>query len=166
MFNIGLGELLFIALLILVVVGPERLPKVMGEFGRIVREIRLVVNQMTSQFGEEIQSIQELQQPIQELRQLADDINPVRQMTKISLELDAKARSSQTAAASPPLVKPGTGQSTSLKSPSASPQLVKPTAVFQKPSQTSGPKSAPHPMKVLGQARLSASKSSSSSNDS
>ncbi len=166
MFNIGLGELLFIAILVLVVVGPERLPKVMGEFGRIVREIRLVVNQMTSQFGEEIQSIQELQQPIQELRQLADDINPVRQVTKISLELDAKARSSQTAAGAPPLVKPDASQGAALKPPSAAPKLVKPTAAFQKPAQAAGSQSAPHPMKVLGQARRSAAQTPSSSDES
>ncbi len=150
MFNIGIGELLFIAILVLVVVGPERLPKVMREFGRIVRQIRLVVNELTSEFADELQPIQELQQPLQELQQLADDINPIKQVTKISLDLDQRARQTSTpqkSAASPA----STSSPNLVKPPSPPSERVKPTAAFRKPAASSRP--ANHPMRVLSQAR-------------
>ncbi len=140
MFNIGLGELFFIALLALVVVGPERLPKVMREFGRIVRQIRLVVNEMTSQFADELQPIQELQEPIQELQQLVSDINPVKQVTKIAVDLDAKSN----AAASTPIQK---GVQPKSAKP---PNLVKPTAAFR---ASSSPRPAANPMKIIAQTK-------------
>ncbi len=146
MFNIGLGELFFIVLLVLVVVGPERLPKIMRDFGRIVRQARGVVNEFTSQFGDELQSFQELQQPIQELQQLANDINPVKQVTKIAMDLDVKA-SSRASTSSPPTVR-----AAATKSPGSAdatrPTLVKPTAVFQTP-----PPRATNPVKMIARAR-------------
>ncbi len=155
MFNIGLGELLFIAILVLVVVGPERLPKVMREFGRIVREIRLIVNEMTSQFADELQPIQELQQPIQELRQLAEDINPVKQVTKISLDLDAKTTREP---ASPPRASTAGAGSVAGGGLVAPPKKVKPTAAFQ--ARTPG--SASNPVKIIAQAKKRASNAETS----
>ena len=146
MFNIGLGELLFIAILVLVVVGPERLPRVMREFGRIVRQIRFVVNEMTSQFAEELQPIQELQQPLQELRQLADDINPVKQVTRISLDLDAKARSQQGGASQSVGPTGGPPPATGVVRPTHRPN---PTDAFQ--ARPAG--ATANPMKVIAQAK-------------
>lgn len=73
MFNIGLGELLFIAVLALMVLGPERLPKLMRQLGDIVYQIRVVINQFNSQFAEELK-------PIREIQSLATDLNPMRQI--------------------------------------------------------------------------------------
>jgi len=147
MFNIGMGELLFIVLLALVVVGPERLPKIMREFGRIVRQIRLVVNEFTSQFGDELQTFQELQQPIQELQQLANDINPVKQVTKIAVDLDA-----QTDASTSPSSASASGDGNAQASVASSqPTLVKPTAAFRTPP----PKTADNPMKIIARAKKS-----------
>ncbi len=156
MFNIGLGELLFIAILVLVVVGPERLPKVMREFGRIVREIRLIVNEMTSQFADELQPFQELQQPLEELRQLADDINPVKQVTKISLDLDAKATGKQ--AARPPRVSAAGDNTSASANIVMPPKKVKPTAAFQ--ARSSAP--AANPVKIIAQAKKRAPNTESS----
>jgi sec-independent protein translocase protein TatB len=137
MFNIGMGELFFIVLLALVVVGPERLPKIMREFGRFVRQIRLFVNEFTSQFGDELQTIQELQQPLQELQQLASDINPVKQVTKIAVDLDAKADAD---------VVP---QTTDSGATSSQPTLVKPSAAFRSPP----PKATSNPMKIIARSK-------------
>ncbi len=145
MFNIGMGELFFIVLLTLVVVGPERLPKIMREFGRIVRQIRLVVNEFTNQFGDELQSFQELQEPIQELQQLANDINPVKQVTKIAVNMDAKADAASTARSSAPIAAPAARTNDA----SAPPALVKPTAAFRSPP----PKTADNPMKIIARAK-------------
>ncbi len=143
MFNIGMGELIFIVVLALVVVGPERLPKIMRDFGRIVRQIRLVVNEFTSQFEGEIQTFQELQEPIQELQQLANDINPVKQVTKMAVSLD------ETAAAK--TATPDASQTPVLPAGAAAPPqtLVRPTAAFRKPA--SGQQA--NPMKLIAQAK-------------
>ena len=146
MFNIGMGELFFIVLLTLVVVGPERLPKIMREFGRIVRQIRLVVNEFTNQFGDELQTFQELQEPIQELQQLANDINPVKQVTKIAVDLDAKADASSTVRSSASIAAPAARTSDA----SAPPALVKPTAAFRSPPPKTA---ADNPMKIIARTK-------------
>ncbi len=50
MFNIGSGEMLVIFLLALIVLGPERLPKAMGQVGRAVAQMR----KLSSGFQDEI----------------------------------------------------------------------------------------------------------------
>lgn len=73
MFNIGLGELLFIAILALVALGPERLPKLMRQLGEIAYQIRVVIEQFNSQFAEELK-------PIREIQSLTTELNPMRQI--------------------------------------------------------------------------------------
>lgn len=50
MFNIGSGEMVVIFLLALIVLGPERLPKAMGQVGRAVAQMR----KLSSGFQDEI----------------------------------------------------------------------------------------------------------------
>ncbi len=42
MFNVGAGEMFVIMLLVLIVLGPERLPKAMGQVGRAVAQLRRI----------------------------------------------------------------------------------------------------------------------------
>jgi len=73
MFNIGLGEVLFIAILILVFIGPERLPQLMRQLGEYTAQIRRVIRNFNQEFAEELK-------PLHEIRNLADDLNPTRQL--------------------------------------------------------------------------------------
>ncbi|MDQ3312214.1 MAG: Sec-independent protein translocase protein TatB, partial [Actinomycetota bacterium] len=66
MFNLSGSELVFILLLALVVLGPERLPDAMRRFGRTVSELR----KMGAGFQEEFRS--GLDEPMQEMRKTAD----------------------------------------------------------------------------------------------
>ncbi|HYI61672.1 MAG TPA: Sec-independent protein translocase protein TatB [Acidimicrobiales bacterium] len=50
MFNVGAGEMFVIMLLALIVLGPERLPRAMGQVGRAVAQLR----RMSSGFQDEI----------------------------------------------------------------------------------------------------------------
>jgi Tat protein translocase TatB subunit len=50
LFGIGLPELFLILILALVVIGPERLPEVAGQFGRTVADLRRQATQLTSEF--------------------------------------------------------------------------------------------------------------------
>ncbi len=49
-FGIGLPELLFIGVLALIVFGPEKLPELMGQFGRLVREVRRATSDVQTEF--------------------------------------------------------------------------------------------------------------------
>lgn len=59
-FGIGLLELFLIAILALVVLGPERLPGAMRQIAGYIREIRRMGNELTSQFSDELQVLDEL----------------------------------------------------------------------------------------------------------
>ncbi len=50
MFNIGWGELLVIAVIVLFAFGPEDIPKIMYNIGRVVRRFRYMRFALSSQF--------------------------------------------------------------------------------------------------------------------
>jgi sec-independent protein translocase protein TatB len=62
MFDIGSGELLLIAVIGLLVLGPQRLPKVAAELGKWVGRARRTATQLRRQLEREIE-LSELEQP-------------------------------------------------------------------------------------------------------
>ena len=60
LFGIGVPELMFIAILALIVLGPQRLPGVMRELAKFLRQMRAIGTELTSQFSEELQMLDEL----------------------------------------------------------------------------------------------------------
>lgn len=81
MFGIGFFELIIIAIVALVVVGPKRLPEVMKQAGRLFVHLRRTANDVRSSFEhvireaeeeirrEEAESIRKALQPVQDVRQ-------------------------------------------------------------------------------------------------
>ena len=69
-FGIGLPELIFIAILALIVLGPERLPGVLRQMAQYFRQIRALTQEVTSQFSEELKAF--------------DDINPAKIMNEVT----------------------------------------------------------------------------------
>lgn len=59
-FGIGLMELFVIAVIALIVLGPERLPGAMRSVANFMRQIREIGSEFTSQFSEEIKMIEEM----------------------------------------------------------------------------------------------------------
>jgi sec-independent protein translocase protein TatB len=59
-FGIGILELFFIAILALIIMGPERLPGVMREGANYIRKLRQMGNELTSQFSDELNALDEL----------------------------------------------------------------------------------------------------------
>jgi sec-independent protein translocase protein TatB len=53
-FDIGLGEIFGLAVLAMLLVGPERLPKVAGEAAKWVKKIRELANSATSELKENL----------------------------------------------------------------------------------------------------------------
>ena len=56
-FGVGPFELLLIALIAFVILGPERIPTAMRWLGRTVRQLRQMSQQLTKDYGPEIQEI-------------------------------------------------------------------------------------------------------------
>jgi Tat protein translocase TatB subunit len=72
--NIGITELLFILLLALLVVGPERLPEMGKKLGQILRDVRKAYDNLTRDLGPELTS---LQQTTRELRESMDSVRSI-----------------------------------------------------------------------------------------
>ncbi len=54
MFDIGLPEFVVIALLALIVFGPDRMPEMVGQAARWLRKVRSQASDVTSQFTQEL----------------------------------------------------------------------------------------------------------------
>jgi sec-independent protein translocase protein TatB len=72
--NVGITELVVILLLALLVVGPERLPEMGRKLAQILRDIRKMYDNLTSELGPELMTIQ---QGAQELRQSVESVTSI-----------------------------------------------------------------------------------------
>jgi sec-independent protein translocase protein TatB len=83
--NVGITELILILLLALLVVGPERLPELARKLGETLRDLRRAYDNLTSDLGPELQSIQK---SAQELR---DSVDSVRNIPQEAIKSASKA---------------------------------------------------------------------------
>ncbi len=72
--SVGTGELIFILVIALIFLGPERLPEIARSVGKAIRQFRDVLQGMSSEFGEELASMQEVSRDIQESVQAVQDM--------------------------------------------------------------------------------------------
>jgi len=77
-FGIGIPELIFIAIIALIVLGPERLPGTLREIAKMWGYVRNLTNELTSQFGDELKAL--------------DDINPQKIMREMVNSAEEEAR--------------------------------------------------------------------------
>src|SRR5690606_31607656 len=85
--GIGYQELLLVLVLLLVVVGPERLPQMAYQIGRAVREMQKYARAVRDEFSEELGYIEEQYQTIR------GDIDEARtEMRKQSQELNQEIK--------------------------------------------------------------------------
>lgn len=68
MFDVSFGELLIIAIVALVVIGPEKLPKVAGTLGLLAGRMQRYVSGIKADIARELQ-MQELQKMQEDMRQ-------------------------------------------------------------------------------------------------
>lgn len=97
-FGIGLMELFVIAVIALIVLGPERLPGAMRSVANFMRQVREVSSEFTSQFSEEIKMIEEMD-PRRMINEVLDPSKPASSSTKSP----AKPATTNTAAKSTPV---------------------------------------------------------------
>lgn len=88
--GVGYQEILLVLVLLLVVVGPDRLPNVAYQLGRAVREMQKYARAVRDEFGEEMEYIQEQYDTIR------GDIDTARQeIRQQGKALDAELKSAQ-----------------------------------------------------------------------
>ena len=87
MFDIGWSEFLFLAVLVLIVVGPQELPSLMRRLGQMTSAIR----NAALQFQLNLKAL-DRETEISELKKLADDVSPKNMLSQIEDDItDAMA---------------------------------------------------------------------------
>jgi sec-independent protein translocase protein TatB len=124
-FGIGIGELFFIAVIALIVLGPERLPGALREVAKFMRTIRSMTNELTSQFGDEIKAL--------------DDLNPQKILRELTEDPDEKAKAAKAATTTKPAAKPATKPTTSSTTKPATPKPATPKPTTSTTSTTTKP---------------------------
>lgn len=74
-FGIGFPELVMIAVIALIVLGPERLPGTIREVAKFIKQVRSIGNDLMSQFGDEFKDLQDLD-PRRILNEMTDPTKP------------------------------------------------------------------------------------------
>lgn len=97
MFNLQGGELIIIALLALVVLGPEKLPEAMRHVGRLYRQLRSVRDTFQREFK------QALDEPMRDLRKAtSESASTLRQAAQSMVEPPAETAASDDPPDDPP----------------------------------------------------------------
>ncbi|HWS75692.1 MAG TPA: Sec-independent protein translocase protein TatB [Quisquiliibacterium sp.] len=87
MFEVGFTEIVLILGIALLVLGPERLPKLAADLGRWAGKARAMARQLKGQLEQEAGTLNELRKPLDDIRNPLNDLrNP----------LDAGSQKSQT----------------------------------------------------------------------
>jgi Tat protein translocase TatB subunit len=140
-FGIGLPELFFIAILSLIILGPERLPGTLRQVAKAWGYTRNLGRELTAQFSEEFKDLQDLD-PRKLLNELADeelakDIKSLndgmKKSTPASKAVSTTTKPSSTAAKSS-TAKSSTAKSTTAKSSTAKSSATDATAKTTKPA--------------------------------
>ena len=96
-FGIGIPEMLLIAVLALIFIGPQRLPEVIGQIMRAFREIRNYAQQMQDELSGEFQEIrQEMQEFGRELSEAGQEIQA--NVNEVGQEVSSYAQDLQSTA--------------------------------------------------------------------
>jgi len=121
-FGIGFGELVLIAIVALIVLGPERLPSALREVAKFIRMLRNLSQEFTDQFGDEFKALEDLN-PRRLLQDAIEDIDDEEkakdESTKPAGKKNTTATSKSTAAKSTtkPPAKATAAKNTTAKSP-------------------------------------------------
>jgi len=121
-FGIGFGELVMIAIVALIVLGPERLPSALREVAKFIRQLRNLSREFTDQFGDEFKAL--------------EDLNPRRILQDAITSLDEEEKAKE----EPKTAKKSTTTSSPPKTTAPKPTTTKSTTTTAKPATTTSPK--------------------------
>nr|MCW1969268.1 twin-arginine translocase TatA/TatE family subunit [Anaerolineae bacterium] len=86
LFNLGGLEILAIAMLTLIIFGPERLPVLFRQFGNTIRKLRDYYLVLAAQVRQELEPVEE---EIREIRQVASELR--QDLAEIAEAIDVRA---------------------------------------------------------------------------
>ncbi|RYC17466.1 Sec-independent protein translocase protein TatB [Ciceribacter ferrooxidans] len=141
MLDIGWTELLVIAVILIVVVGPKDLPPMIRAFGKMTARLRKTAGEFRAQFDEALREaeLDELRQTVNDVRSLnpanalRDAVNPLRQAGN---EIKSELQKATTPDVKPAEASPETVASESTVTPVAPPMAAPVTGV---PPELSAP---------------------------
>jgi sec-independent protein translocase protein TatB len=119
-FGVGPFELLMIALIAFIILGPERIPGAMRWLGRTVRQVRQMSQQLTKDYGPEIKEITgEISAVQAELRSIQRDLTDMTRGLVTGTEVIHPPKVATPAGAAPAQPAPDTVPSAAPTSPDA-----------------------------------------------
>ena len=144
MLEVGWSEILVIALILIIVVGPKDLPGMLRNFGKMATRVRSMANDFKGQFDQAMREaeLEEVSKGLGEVRKLnptnslRDAINPIRQLGQ-DLKTDLQKASDFSAK---PAVDEGTKVSELASDPAIDPEPVK-----SEPAKPEAAKAEPAP---------------------
>ena len=119
-FGIGIQELILIAIVALIVLGPERLPATFREIAKFIRYVRNLTNEFTAQFGDDFKAL--------------EDLDPRRMLQREIESIDAEENKGKPATTQTATTKPAT---TAAKPKPATATTAKTTTTPTKSSTSS-----------------------------
>lgn len=153
MFDIGWTELLVIAVVLIVVVGPKDLPPMLRAFGKMTQRARKVAGEFRAQFDEALREadLDDVRQTISDAQRLnpanslREAMNPLRQMgNDIKADLQ-KATAIENKTEAPPVTVPAPSMSLPETPPvvAPAPEAAPAPLVAEKPKAVRKPRAAP-----------------------
>lgn len=104
-FGIGTMEMAVIVIIALVVFGPGRLPEIMGEAGRMLRELRRQTREITGDFEESVREVRTTMTDVRgEMKSTMDEIR--RETSSVSSSLTESVNDITTTPSSRPNTRP------------------------------------------------------------
>ena len=113
-FGIGIQELILIAIVALVVLGPERLPATLREVAKFIRQVRNLTRDFTQQFGDDFKALEDLD-PRRILQQAITSIDEEEEAKDPKKAKATPAKATTTTATSKSAVKPTPAKATTPK---------------------------------------------------
>lgn len=92
--ELSIGEMLMIALVIIVLFGPDKLPSIARDLGQGVRKMRGAVEDIKTEIMKEADNpLSEIKKEIEKVKESAQDFNPVRDIEKdLTIDLDGESK--------------------------------------------------------------------------
>lgn len=90
MFDIGWSEMLVIAIVVIVVVGPKELPGMLRTFGRTTAKLRVMANDFRKQFDEALKEAE-----LDDIKKIADDARKLNPASEIKKALSPMEKTAQ-----------------------------------------------------------------------
>lgn len=143
MFDVSFSELLVIAVVALIVIGPEKLPKVARTLGAISGRMQRYIAQVKEEVNREtrFEELQQLQTEIQESAYVAEQKarRTIREVEASAVTLSDANKSSEPEAIAPP---PNTQKARKPRAKQAAEPIISDTAPAEKPAKKRVKKSA------------------------